>query len=470
MSELSNEYRTWILAQKLDGCTLTEDSKGSVLIEHDLVKGWVSFYDIDGVEIAELRLERVLDGEPAFFLHFELVDLERAQELFNEMGQAIYDMTHREIRHVLLCCTVGMTTTFFSMKLNEVAQKLNVDYDFTAQSIEAAKRNGGAFAAVLLAPQVGHQRQQVAEMLPNTPVIEIPGKIFGAYDAEAALRLVMDVLSGSRMASNESSLQIKREYDKTKRILALSYIHREDEPTLSYRVFDHGDIAATGMLVRRSMDIQSLEDLAATLRVQGWKMQEFDAIGFAVPGVVHDNAIIAETQGTETRYELGEKLSELWGTKVFVDYNATAAAVGCYVTEDAYESVAFHAQAIGVPDGEEGYVVNGAPLVGTSGRSGHLGPLAAGFALDMELEDAAWRVTGMCQLVGRYLASLACTIAPEAIYVWCDLLPDMDELHDELAKTLPESAIPKLIGVADYDGCVLLGEMALCLKRLSDAA
>lgn len=470
MSELSAAYRSWILNQHLDGCTIKEGSNDNILIESDLIKGWVSFYDIDGIEIAELRLERVLDGEPAFFLHFELIELERAKELFNEMAQALYELTHREVRHILLCCTVGMTTTFFSMKLNEVAQKMGVDYDFTAQSIEAAKQNGGEFAAVLLAPQVGHQRKQVAEMLPNTVVIEIPGKIFGAYDAEAALRLVMDALSGSRMASNNSDLSIVRDYDKTKRILALSYIHREDEPTLSYRIFDRGTIAASGMLVRRAIDIQSLEDLAATLRVQGWKTSDFDAIGIAVPGVVHDNAVIERSNDTEVRFELGAKLQKLWGAPVYVHYNATAAAVGCYVSQDEYENVAFHAQAIGVPDGEEGYVVKGRPLVGQSGRSGHLGPLAAIFSLDMDLTDAAWRVMGMSQLVGRYLASLACTIAPDVIYVWCDLLPDMDELHDELAKTLPESAIPKLVGVADYDGCVLLGVMALCLGKLAKTA
>lgn len=467
MSELVNAYRTWILSQELDGCQLSEDAKGNITIESELVKGWASFYDIDSMEIAELRLERVLDGEAAFFLHFELEDLDRAKELFNEMAEALYEMTHREVRHILLSCTVGMTTTFFSMKLNELAKNLDVDYDFTAQPIEEAKHNGTEYAAVLLAPQVGHRRDEVAELLPDVPVIEIPGKIFGAYDANALLRLVIDTLSGSREAEDNQFLKVARDFDKTKRILALSYIYREDEPTLSYRVLDKGTIAASGMLVRRTFDVRTLDDLAATLRIQGWKTDEFDAIGVAVPGVVDDGIFIQERDGEEVRYDLAGKLKKLWGTEVFVDYNATAAAVGCYASQDEFESIAFHAQAIGVPSGEEGYVVDGKPLVGRHGRSGHLGPLGPVFTLDMGLEHAAWRVGGMGQLVGRYLASLACTIAPEAIYVWCDLLPDMEELHDELAQILPEGAIPKLHAVADYDDCVLVGEMALCLGKLS---
>ena len=467
MSELSKAYHDWILTQELEGCTISEGTDDNLIIESDLVKGWVNFYDIEGMEIAELRLERVLDGEPAFFLHFELEDLERAQELFNEMAAALYDMTHREVRHVLLCCTVGMTTTYFANKLNETAQSLGVDYDFTALPIEEAKKNGDKYAAVLLAPQVGHRRKEVAAMLPDTLVIEIPGKIFGAYDANAALRLVVDALSGSRISSDPRRLEISRDYDKTKRVLALSYIRREDEPTLSYRILDHGEIAASGMLIRRMVDTTTLKDLAATLRVQGWKMDEFDAIGMAVPGVVHDGVVVSQRDGQETTYELRTALEEMWETTAFVDYNATAAAVGCYVTQDEFENVAFHAQAIGVPDGEEGYVVEGKPLVGRNGRSGHLGPLAHSFVLGMDLEDAAWRVTGTKELVCRYLCGLACTIAPEVIYVWCDLLPDMDELHDEMAKALPVSAIPKLVGVSDYDERVLVGELALCLGHLA---
>lgn len=223
MDELTQAYRQWILAQQIEGCTLTETDKGNIVLEHDLVKGWVNFYDIDGTTIVELRLERVLDGEAAFFLHFELEDLVRAQNLFNEMAEVVSETTHREVRHVLLCCTCGVTTTFFANKLNELAQSFSIDYDFTAQPIESAKKNGAQYAAVLLAPQVGHQRKEVVEALPNVPVIELPGKIFGAYDAAAALRLVVDALSGARTASSEITLSLARDYDKTKRVLSLTF-------------------------------------------------------------------------------------------------------------------------------------------------------------------------------------------------------------------------------------------------------
>lgn len=467
MNELAQVYRTRVLAQELDGCTLTQEGD-NVVITSDFVKGWVNFYSIDGSEIVELRLERIHDGETAFFLHFELVDLVRAQELFNEMSDAIYDMTHHEVRHVLLCCTCGITTTLFASKMTEAALATGVDYDFCALPIEEAKQQGADYAAVLLAPQVAHRRKEVVEALPNTPIIEVPGKIFGSYDANAALRLVIDVLSGGRPTKGEEgSLSVVREIDKTKRVLAVSYIHRTDEPTMSYHVYDRGRIVLTGMVVRRSFDVRTLEDLAATLRVQGWSIEEFDAVGIAVPGMVYNGTFVEFDEAEELRTNLCKRIAELWGTKVFVDYDASAAAVGCYITQDAYENVAFHAQAIGSFEGEEGYVIDGKPLTGHGNCSGHLGPLARQFALSTDLEDAAWRVNGMRELVGRYLVSLACTLAPDAVYVWCDLLPDMEELREELLASMPESMLPELVSVADYDSCVLMGEVAWTILRLA---
>lgn len=354
-------------------------------------------------------------------------------------------------------------------RYNECATSLGLDYEFSAKSIEEAQREGSKCSAVLLAPQVGYQRKEVAKALPNTPVIELPGRVFGSYDAASALRIVVDVLSGSRTPIDDVQIHSMRDFDKTKRVLAMSYIYRKDEPTLLYRVLDKGQIAASGMLVRRTFDDQLLEDMAATLRLKGWKTDEFDAVGIAVPDMADGGKVVRmRDDGEADRHDMRASIEELWNTKVYVDHNATAAAVGCYVLQDKYENVAFHAQTVGVPGGEEGYVVEGKPLVGRRGYSGHLRPLANSFSLRMDLEDAAWRVDGMCELVARYITSLACTIAPQVIYVWCDLLPQMDELREELEKVLPPAAIPELKEVTDYDSYVLLGELALCLGRLAD--
>lgn len=268
-------------------------------IESTIATGCANFYDIHDSTIIELRLEDKQSGESVFFLHFELEDIDRAKHLFEEMSEVYAKLTAQEVHHVLLCCTCGITTTFFANKLNETSQSLGLDYDFRAMPLEDAKKCGSGFVAVLLAPQVGHLRKSVAEALPNTLVIELPATIFGSYDASAALNLVASAVTGARTAA------------------------------------------------------------ASDLR------------------------------------------------------------------------------------------------------------MARDFSLSMDLDDAAWRYDGTLELVACYLTATICCVAPQAIFVWCDFLPDMDILREELHKRIPSRVLPDLVAVSDYDGLVLMGELSLCLQRLS---
>ena len=465
MNAQTTAYRDWILSQHIAGCEITPQND-NVAIETEQATGYVNFYDIDGSVIVEMRLTRKADDEPAFFLHFELEDQERAQELFGEMVLAIEDLREREKRHVLLCCSCGITTTFFADKLNQCAQQQKLDYDFAAKPLVDAQREGKNFAAVLLAPQVGHQRKQVAELMPKTPVLELPARIFGAYDAPAALELVRDVLEGSRKAA-AGDLRMARAYDDNKRVLAVSFVYRKDEPTLSYQVLDHGKEALSGMSVLKHFQMDDVTNLAATLRLKGWEMSDFDAVGIAIPGRIDGDLAIFDVEGTLLELAIAEECQHAWGVPVYVDNDATAAAAGCYVSQDTWDYVGFHAQTLGIVECAQGFVHNGNPLYGHKGFTGSLAYLAKGLSLSMEPQEAAWRYDGMRELVSLYLAVTACTIAPEAIFVWCDLLTDMDELRASMRELVPDEAIPELVAVSNYDELILLGELALCLQRLA---
>ena len=466
MATITQEYRSWILEQQLSECTIAQSSKDRITLTSAVATGEINFYDINDSVVVELRLERTKDGESAFFLHFELEDIERAKALFSDMAKTYEEMRNRTVKHVLLCCTCGITTTFFSNKLNELATTADLDYDFCAKSVDEAKESGNKFVAVLLAPQVGHMRKELVAALPDTIVIELPGAVFGSYDAGAALQMVVEAVTGARKAA-KTDLRMARDFDRSKRVLAVSYVQREDESTLSYRVLDKGEVTLAEILVRSKLDRHLLDDLTATLRVAGYPPQSFDAIGIAIPGMVDNGVVVNGIGGDGQRFDLATELSNKWGVTVRVDNNATAAAAGCYVSQTEWDDVVFHAQAIGVSACDEGLVIGGLTRAGKSGFAGNLRYIANNFSLSMDLEDAAWRYDGTRELVARYLEATICAVAPQAAFVWCDLLPDMSELKEELLKTLPTEVIPELVGVPDYDGLTLLGELSLCLQGLS---
>lgn len=468
MNSIQSDFVAWILEQHIDDCTLFLDDNNTVVLDCAAAHGTVSFYDLDDVIVAELRLEKDGNDAPLFFLHFELNDLERAKQLFGEMSSALDHMLHRTIRHVLLCCTCGMTTAFFANKLNEDAQKMDIGYDFCAMSVDEAKQSGNEYAAILLAPQVGYERKAISAALPETLVLEIPARVFGTYDTTVTLRLLLNAFAEAQDAA-ATDLRVARDYDHSKRVLGVCYAYRSDDPTISYLVLDKGTHAVSGMIVRPVLDTWIIDDMVATLRVAGYPIESFDAIGIAFPGVVNEGVVTWRTQNRESKLDLASIISERVGVPVYIDNGATAAAAACYAGQTQWDNVAFHAQPIGVPACDQGYVVNGQPMTGHRGFSGDLKYLAKDFTLSMDLDDAAWRYDGSLELVSRYLCATACTIAPQAIYVWCDLVPDMDDVRDEMTKTLPDEAIPELIAVSDYDSHMLMGELALCLQRLAEA-
>lgn len=467
-SELAQLFIDWVLSREIDGCEVESVANGARIV-CDVATGYVSLYDIDDSVIVDMRLEQASDGETVFFLHFELEDLSRAKAVYLEMEEALDRLMNRQVRHILLCCTCGITTTFFANKLNETATGLGLDYDFRAMPIEEARKQGTIFAAILLAPQVGHRVEDVAKDVPGTLVIEIPGHLFGSYDAAGVLRLVVDALAEQEDVGHDT-LKAVRQPSVDYRILAISHVRLEKRETiLSYRVYDRGKMTLSGRISSQSLGIRPVVDLIESIKGAGWAAEEFDAIGICVSQRVFDGSVRVGESKTEKGLlvELSKELSEQLGTRVFVHSTGLAAAAGCYLTQDKYESIAFHAQPLGNPEPTQGYVIAGKPYDGLMGMSGQMGYLMRGLYLHRNPEDSSWHYAGVLELVTRYVAIIACTIAPEAVYVWCDLMPDLHTLDSELRKILPEDGVPKLIAVGDYEGYVLTGEMGLCIDELS---
>lgn len=475
MSELGTKFRSYVMAQSLPGCTVSQTDEDHIVLTTAHARGEVNFYTFEGQpEVVELRIMDVdCDCEPKFFLHFELDDETRAEELFSEMADALQKGDLFATRHILLCCTAGFTTTMFAGKLKEAAKTLSLDYTFEALPLEQAKEQGGDFDAVLLAPQVSYQRKEVASVFPDAVVVEIPPRVFASYDAGGALKLVMHLLSDHTVypAEDGESLRFARDIKNDARIMVVTVINRPQSTWIGWRIYDKGVIEAHGSIAKPRGDLRDVEDLLNTLHLQGYKVKDLDAVGIAVPGIVN-RGTVAFAGGNLTDYQLGRTLSKRYGTKVFVDNNANASAVGCYVSQNTYDSVVLHTQQTGYTIGGQGIVVDGHLVKGRKNFAGELGPLFTAMHGHPDFDhewDESWSSEGMRKLVASMLVADIALVSPDAIYVAVDLLDDMDALRTEIATyfghTL-DAYIPDLVKVADYRETIALGELALCLQKL----
>lgn len=473
MSQLGTTFRAHVLAASIPDCTITQVDHDHITLETPHANGAVNFYDLgdDTPEIVELSIiDPTLPDEAKFFLHFELEDEERAEELFGEMIVELQQYDRFETTRVLLCCTAGLTTTMFANRLQEAAKTLSLNYTFEAVPLAQAKSEGGSYDAILLAPQVGYQRKEVADTYPDVAVVQIPTKIFASYDVGACLKMVMHMLSDNTVFPHDEDdeLKFKRDLRNEKRIMVVTCIRRPRNGWYGWRIYDHGKVIAKGSISKFRPTWRDIEDLLATLPLKGYQVNDLDAIGIAVPGVVNLGSVAFAGHSGYGDYELGRIISERYGVKVFVDNNANAAAVGCYVSQNVYDSVVLHTQQTGYPVGGQGIVIDGHLVKGRINYAGELGPLHnALFGLKRNYERA-WTPEGMLDIVAHVLAADISLVAPDAIYVAVDLLDDMDALRTEISKFFGDESgfIPDLFRVEDYRELIALGELALCLQKL----
>ncbi|MBP3893442.1 MAG: ROK family protein [Atopobiaceae bacterium] len=482
MTSLANDFRSWILSRAallshaVPGCTVESPDDEHVRIITEKATANVNFYELDpgAPEIVELNIIPTDDPDnPTFFLHFEMDDLEHAQQLFDELTDTLSQLTTQKATRILLSCTSGLTTSFFAKKLAEVAATLSLDYEFEAKPIVQALEVAGEYEAVMLAPQVHMSRDEMVGRHPDLVVFEIPGAVFGSYDAGTALRMLLNAMSENALAARleQADTRIVRRLDNDKRILVVSAVYGVSDSFYSYRVYDHGEVVLDGCVEKPGRSYCDVKDVLATVHLQGIDICDLDAIGLALPGVVDGSTVHMVTM------DIGmpdfAKLSEKLGVPIFVDNNANAAAVGCYVSQDRFENVLLQRQPTGYTVGGQGLVIDGRLVRGSHGLAGEPGYLINHLTGEFDKRDylrsIVWSSEGMLRIVLVELLCAITTTSPEVIYVAVDQLPDMGELHDELAKILPEGTVPELVHVCDYHERVLVGEYALCVNALRKA-
>ncbi|MBR3317515.1 MAG: ROK family protein [Atopobiaceae bacterium] len=475
MAEGTFDLRGWIREQAHKGYAANLENDDHFVFETNFATAEVSFYNMDpDPEIVELRIEEKATGETRFFLHFHPVNREHSIQLFREMIQALLAMGDRQRTEVLLCCTAGMTTSFFAEKLNQAAEALGLDWGFSAVSVTEAYENGRNKAAILIAPQIAYQAERVRQVMGDVPVLEIPTATFAAYDAAGCLEWVREELAARANKSNgQADEKPPACAQGFGRILVVAAHAASSEATIHYRTYHHGTIAAEGSVIKRRLTLDDITDVIDTQLCTCKAGGRVDAVGVALPGALRDGYLLIKTNrdvdltnGSEG-FIIGDYLSARYPIPVILCNNTNAAALGWREAHPEYENVTFYSQATGWAMGGQGHVVNGKLLEGAHGNAGEIRLVVNRFSFSRPLHYNPFDPADVLETVGQVLAMDCATFDPEVVALRCDLLPNMEEVADELAKYVPRDAQPLLVHVDNYDECILAGVLARCQQRLA---
>lgn len=467
-TSIGNRFRAWVHQQRpANSEVVVRDENRMVVTAGELV-AQVNFYPLDDdAEIVEYRINRAEEDEPLFFLHFALDDMERAQELFAQMVEVLEERKSHVTTRVLLCCTSGLTTTLFANKMGEAAKTLSLDYEFSAMPVDRALVDGGEYSAILLAPQASHMRRQMRKAHPNTLVFEIPAKVFGAYDAGSALRLLMHAFRDAQDAGRRATLKAVRDLSDDRQVLIITLFSMRGYHRLGYRLYNHGVGVTEGSVRKPRLDFRDIDDLIGSLALRGIDADSLDAVAIAVPGVTYRGSVTLPNLQIES-HELGVHLSQRLGIPVFVDNNCNAAAVGCYVSQREARSLVFYRHAFGHEAGGFGTLIDGMLLKGHHNLAGEPKYFEPSFAYTMTYEETMWSADGMHELALNVVCAAIALIAPDAVYLAVDTVDDAEEFRSMLLEVFEDAYVPQVYVVSDYVERVYLGTLAMALQRLRD--
>lgn len=463
---LISQFRQWILTQTSTGYKLYVNPKDEnvIEIETDYCRGEVTFFPMDIIQLSVLNL---VSDHHEFYLHFQMHTLEHAMKLFGEMLESVQELTVKPPVKILLSCTSGLTTGFFAQKLNESAELLSLNYEFTAVSYGNLYQVAGQHDIILLAPQISYCYETVQKVLQNKKVYKIPPKIFATYDVKSVFADLEPLICPSKNTRRPyiRQLPLKQQLKSHVKILTIALVREDDHYLLSSRIYteDNGVIFDENSIKPRiSMDdVRDMCDTAFAI------YPEIQVVGLAMPGIIDEGKLTLLRQGFN-ECDIVEKLSKRYSRRFILGNDANCIAVGYYASQDQYHSLSLFFQPVIGSTGGVGSIHNGQLIEGYRHVAGEVQFLSANND-NGAFSSSLWMTPeGTLSWATQAIVSMICILGPELILLSCRLIVQIDALIEEVEKFVPRKYIPPIIQIDNVKDYMLLGQMILCTEAMEE--
>jgi cellobiose-specific phosphotransferase system component IIB len=447
MEQMMQEFRNQILNITSDQFTVTEADE-RIYLTTAYAEACIRFHEMN---IVEFQITRKADDAVVFYLHFQLNDESHALYLLEQLRESLIHTGPVSEKRILMSCSSALTTSFFSEKLNQTAELLNLPFKFSAVSSDLIPEAGNACDMILLAPQIAHRKREFSRLFPGKPVLEIPGILFGAYDVQGIMELISRNLSETGFSPGTESAHI---LNSSRKIMAIT-TRIDSRFKISWRVFHHGKIIRSEMVVKEKIDYHDFEDILDTVSVLE---DDIDSVVISVPGVVHDGTVILDRSGLH-EYDMKGRLSQKYPYRFIITNNANTTALGLYHLQNDYHTVIYHSQLREADRAGQGIVIDGRIVTGKKGIAGEVNYLPGNTDPSLSLRERAERA------VARAIIADIAIVGPDAVYIRCELLHSPDRVRELILESVSEEYIPDLFIIDHATEYMYYGAQMLASAR-----
>lgn len=174
--------------QKMECFTTDIDDRGKKInfIYHNL-KGAIVIWTSGIVE------EQIVDEDEnmLFYLHYQLVNLSQGQKLFYDFYEALTKHRKQFPVKIVLCCSGGLSSTFFATKLAELISLKHLNYEIIPIGFYQLDSSYLDCDALYLAPQISFLEPKAMNIVKNkVPVRTISASIYATYNYRGLLDMI----------------------------------------------------------------------------------------------------------------------------------------------------------------------------------------------------------------------------------------------------------------------------------------
>lgn len=142
--------------------------------------------------IIEEEIFKKEDNDLLFYLHYKMVTILQCRTLFHEFYDSLTSQSIIPPHKVLLCCSGGLTTSFFAQKMQELIalEKLNVEVDALGfHQLQKYYRN---YDAIYLAPQIAYLEPQAMHITNREiPIYCITPSVYATQNYKGLLDILV---------------------------------------------------------------------------------------------------------------------------------------------------------------------------------------------------------------------------------------------------------------------------------------
>lgn len=196
---MAEVFQNWLKKYDLDKNiepSIYDDRKIYQIVYKEFLGELIVWHNLIVEEIITNQKTR----QQKYYLHYKInnkIAVDKLVEsfkwrMFNINRQNFVIKKDNQFRKILLCCSSGLTSSLFVMKLNDFCKEQGINYCFKASNIFDKEALNKEYDLLLMAPQVQHYTKGLANIF-NQHILNIDPNDYGQYNCNNIIAKIQEI-------------------------------------------------------------------------------------------------------------------------------------------------------------------------------------------------------------------------------------------------------------------------------------